>query len=205
MVAAIAVILIFSACGPNARIKKSWKDPETAVDFKQLNKVLVVAFLKDETHRRVTEDKIVSMLSGKGIASYTTLNESLKKENEEKIKAQVKGQNFDGILMLRLVDVEKDVQYTPGTYNTYPTMYRSFWPYYWNSFNTFYTPGHYSTTKVYSVETSVFSFPKDKLVYSALTTSSNPENVEKLMEDVSKVVFKEMVKEGFVTNTPNAK
>jgi len=74
-----------------------------------------------------------------------------------------------------------------------------FWGYYWHAWNAFYDPGYYRTTKTYKVETNAYSTKRDQLIWSSLTTSANPVNVEKLMDDCANVVFKEMKKQGFIT------
>ncbi|TAE17272.1 MAG: hypothetical protein EAY72_02870 [Bacteroidetes bacterium] len=198
-------MLFLAACGGNTQLQKSWSDPETTVDVRKLNKVLVVAHMKDETSRRTVEDEMVQFLQGKGKQSYNILTQNISKNNEEAIKKQIEGEGFDGVVMLRLVDVEKDVDYTPGTYNTMPMYHRSFWPYYWNSYNMYYTPGHYTTTKNYSVETKVYSLKQDKLVFTALTNTGNPSNVTDLVKGVTKTVYNEMIKQGFLANATPVK
>jgi len=48
---AVIITALLAGCGPTAHIEKSWRDPEVTVDMSKLNKVLVVALLKDETNR----------------------------------------------------------------------------------------------------------------------------------------------------------
>ena len=55
----IAIATLLLSCN-STRITKTWKDPDASVSIEKLNKVLVVALLKDETSRRVAEDKMVS-------------------------------------------------------------------------------------------------------------------------------------------------
>lgn len=196
----ITLFLVVAGCGTSARIVKSWRDPDVTVDMAKLNKVLVVAMLRNETNRRATEDKLVTMLNGKGVASYNVLTKDVKEDGEEKIKEQLKQDGFDGAVIMKLADVEKDVQYVPGRFNTYPPYYGRFWGYYWRSWNSFYEPGYYETTKNFTVETNVYSLTRDKLVWSGISRSSDPENVQKLMDAVAGEVFKKMKKEGFVVN-----
>lgn len=196
---AIGVIL-FTSCGSTTHIEKSWRDPEVTVDMSKLNKVLVVALLKNETNRRATEDQLVSMLKGKGIASYNYLTKEIREESENDIKQKLKDQGFDGAIIMRLADVDKDVRYVPGTSNNFPPYYGRFWQYYWNTRRNFYQPGYYESTKTFTVETNVYSLIRDKLVWSGLTSSVNPQNAEKLMQGVAKEVYKKMNKERFILN-----
>lgn len=198
----IALLLLASlaiSCGTVAKIEKSWRDPDTQVNMEQLNKILVVAHLRNEADRRATEDKMAAYLNGKGVVSYTFLTKEVKEEEKEKVRAKLKAEGYDGVVVMRLLDVDKDVQYVPGTISTYPTYYRGFYGYYYNSFNRFYDPGYYQTTKTYLVEMNIYSLKQDKLIYSAVTSTANPENVDKLTNAVTKSVYNKIKSEGFIT------
>ena len=187
------------SCGTVAKIEKSWRDPDTQVNMEQLNKILVVAHLRNEADRRSTEDRMAGYLNGKGVVSYTFLTKSENEENKEKVRAKLKADGFDAVVVMRLLDVDKDVQYVPGTISTYPTYYRGFYGYYYNSFNRFYDPGYYQTTKTYLVETNIYSLKQDKLIFSAVTSTANPENLDKLTNAVTKSVYQKIKSEGFIT------
>lgn len=193
----LSMVLITSlASCTSTRIEQKWRDPEVTVDVSKLNKVLVVALMTNESTRRSTEDQLCELLNGKGVASYNYLTKDITKEREESIRAQVKDQGFDGVIIMRLTDVEKDVKYVPGNY---PMYYGRFWGYYWNAWNAFYDPGYYKTTRTYRVETNVYSLKRDKLIWSGVTSTVDPSGVNKLMMAASKTVYKEMEKEGFIT------
>ncbi len=196
---AFVAVLIFG-CGSTAHIEKSWRSPEVTIEMQSLNKVLVVAILKNEANRNTTEDQLVAMLKGKGVASYNYLSKELPEAKEGEIKKRLTNEGFDGVIIMRLADVDKDVKYVAGNFNSFPTYYNRFWPYYWNTRRNFYQPGYYETTKKYTVETNVYSLLRDKLVWSGLTSSADPGNVEKLMQAVAKEVYKKMKKEGFIVN-----
>ncbi|HEY8920038.1 MAG TPA: hypothetical protein VIM87_26550 [Chitinophaga sp.] len=195
----IAALCLLTACGTSARIDKSWRDPEVSVDVSKLNKVLVVALLNSEANRRTTEDKLVAMLGNKAVPSYNILTKDVTKEDEATIREKIKNDGFDGIVIMRLADVEKDREYVRDGAYPYPFYYRRFWGYYWNAWNAYYNPGYYRTTKTYTVETNVYSLIRDKLIWSSTTKSVDPSNLDKLMDASAKVVFDEMKKQGFIT------
>jgi hypothetical protein len=193
-------LAVMAACGTSAHIEKSWRDPDVTVDVSKLNKVLVVALLKTEANRRATEDKLCTLLNGKGVPSYNYLTKNITQENEASIREKIKDDGFDGVVMMRLADVDKDIQYVQGSAYPYPAYYGRFWGYYWHAWNAFYDPGYYRTTKTYTVETNVYSLKRDnKLIWSGTTTTVNPSNVSRLMDASANAVYKEMKKEGFIT------
>jgi hypothetical protein len=194
-------MLALTACGTSAHIEHSWRDPNVTVDMSQLHKVMVVALLKNETYRREAEDDMVGMLNGKGVASYNYLNKTVKEDQEPALREKLKNEGFDGIITMKLADVEKDRNWVPNNYPPYPAYYGRFWPYYWYSWNAFYEPGHYESNKTYTVEVNVYSLKAEKLVWSGVTQSVNPDGMGKLVHAVVKTVYKKMKDEKFITNT----
>ncbi len=194
----IILIIICSSCS-STRIASSWREPDKTVVIEKLNKVLVVALFKDETSRHRAEDQMASYLSGKGIVSYNYLSASFNKENEEYLRKKIKLDGFDGAVTMRLVDVDQEKIYTPGNTTYYPTYYRSFTGYYYRIWSNYTTPGYYSTTKTYTIETNVYSIKEDKIIWSGITETTNPDGLKKMTEEVVQVVYKKMVKEGFVS------
>jgi malate synthase len=196
---AVLMAVIISASCTSTKITSSWREPDKAVAVSTLNKVLVVALFKDETSRHKAEDQMAGYLNGKGVVSYNYLKESFDKKNEDALREKIKKDGFDGAVTMRLVDVDKEKIYTPGNTSLYPSYYRNFSGYYYRSYSFFSDPGYYSTTKTYTVETNVYSIKEDKIIWSALTKTSDPDGLQKMTEEVTKVVYKKMVKEGFIS------
>ncbi len=196
---AVLMAVITVASCTSTKITSSWREPDKAVAVSALSKVLVVALFKDETSRHKAEDQMAGYLNGKGVVSYNYLKESFDKKNEDALRKKIKADGFDGAVTMRLVDVDKEKIYTPGNTSLYPSHYRNFSGYYYRSFSYFSNPGYYSTTKTYTIETNVYSIKEDKIIWSALTKTSDPDGVQKMTEEVAKVVYKKMIKEGFIS------
>jgi hypothetical protein len=196
--ALLAVTIIAPSC-TSTKITSSWREPDKTVAVTALNKVLVVALFRDETSRHKAEDQMAGYLNGKGIVSYSYLKESFDKKNEDALREKIKADGFDGAVTMRLIDVDKEKIYTPANTSLYPSYYRNFSGYYYRSYSYFSNPGYYSTTKTYTIETNVYSIKEDKIIWSALTKTSDPDGVQKMTEEVAKVVYKKMVKEGFIS------
>jgi hypothetical protein len=191
-------VILFSSC-TSTQITSSWREPDKEVSMNKLNKVLVVALLRNETNRHTAEDEMVSFLRGKGVASYGYLDNEISTRNEDAIRDKIRGDDFDGAVTMRLVDVDKDIAYTPGNYQSYPSYYRSFSGYYFRSWSYYSTPARYTTTKTYTVETNVYSIKEDRIIWSGLTETTNPDGVDKMTREIVKVVYRQMVKEGFIS------
>lgn len=194
----ILTALLFASCA-STRITSSWREPDKSVTIGKLQKVLVVALLNSESSRHKAENQMAKYLEGKGIVSYQYLGDTFNESDEEALHAKIKADGFDGAITMRLLDVEKEITYTPGSIATYPRYYRTFGGYYIRSWRYFATPGSYTTTRTFTIETNVYSIKEDRIVWSGLTESTNPQGVAKMMEEITEVVYDAMVSEGFIS------
>lgn len=188
---------IFS-CSTSTKIVKSWKEPGATLTQSAATKILVVAFVKDETTRRIAEDEVVQRLSVKNSASasYNLITaDALKKADVDELAGHLKQGQFTNILLMRLVDVEKETSYVPGTTTAFYGGYRRYYGY-GSGFYT--TPGYYTTNKNYFVETAVYSIDPDKLLWTATSKTVNPSKLENTVKEIGDAVSARMKKEGFI-------
>lgn len=188
------LFVCLASCNPT-KIVTSWREPDASVSASQLNKFVVAALLKNQAVRRKTEDLMASYFPRKAVQSYKELGETELKENNEFYNQKLKGEGFDGVVVMRLLQVDKNKRYVPGNY---PDYYHTWGLYYTAAWTGFYTPGYYATDKIFDVEVNVYSFKRDKLIWSATTSTVNPAGNDALYDDVIKAVKKRMKKEGFL-------
>ncbi len=174
------------ACGPSTQITKSWVDPSLkAGTEKSFTKILVVAALKDEGSRRIAEDKICAQIkNAKAIPSYSYLTST--DTDQEQVEARLKKDGFDGIVLMRLTDVDKSVSYTPGT------AYGGWYGY------RYATPGYYSEDKTFFVETNFYSLRSNKLLWSGTTSTLNPTQFDRTIDDIITAIRTEMMQQGLI-------
>ena len=131
---AASCLIVLQSCGPNTKITKSWRDPNSTIDANTFSKVIVAAFIRDESGRRTVEDELVKRLGGKGVASYTMNFSGVDTANGANgVEKKLLSEGFDGAIVMRLVDIEKEMNYVPGT-TTYPSYYGRFGGYYGYSY-----------------------------------------------------------------------
>jgi len=188
---------ILSAC-TSTRITSSWRESNKELAINNLNKVLVVALFKNETSRRKAEDDMVSYLEGKGVVSYEYLNNNFNKKDMEAVRNKIRQDGFDGAVTMRLLDVDKETVYSRGSIDNYPHYYHSFSGYYYRNWGFYNNPGYYFSTKTYTVETNVYSIKEDRIIWTGITETVNPDGVDKMMNEITKVVYKTMINEGFI-------
>jgi hypothetical protein len=190
--------LAMYSCVPGTKIDRSWHDPAVQLSESNPAKILLVAFMKDETNRRHVEDNLEKRLNGKGVPSYKYLAGKEQPVNEAAMTKLLRNGGFDGALVLRLLDAATELNYTPGS-GAYPAQDGGFFPYYKYGYNSFYAPGAVVQDKIYRVETNLYSLKYNKLVWSAVTTSINPESLDNMVKEIADVVGKRMRSEGFLT------
>jgi hypothetical protein len=187
--------VILFGCGGGTRIVSSWRDPNVSLDTNNIHKFVVAALLKNQSVRRQVEDNMVAMFPAKAVQSYKEFGDDSLRENDEVYNQKLKSEGYDGIVVMRLVSVDRQQYYVPGNYPAYYGSWRGFWRYSWTGF---YDPGYYATDKNYEVEVNVYSLKRDKLIWSGMTSTINPRGGAELFGDVSKTVYKKMEKEGFL-------
>jgi len=198
----IALSLVFLvSCSSGTAIVSSWRDPDVTTANTEFKKILVVALVKDEATRRITENRIAS-IGPRFHSSYAILGgNNLGLSKEQKLKV-LHDENYDAVVTMRLVDTVKETDYVPGTntslyYGGYGA-YGGFGGWYGAYYPIYYDPGYYQETTSYLVETNIFSLKSDKLVWTGTTKSSNGTDVGLLVDSIVATVMQEMKKDGFI-------
>jgi len=183
-------------CSPSTQIVKSWQEPNATIQTNVVNKVLVIAMVKDEVSRRVIEENLVKRLGSNAISSYTFITPDLLKEaNGDKFMEKLKQDKYNYVLLMRLADVQKETTYVPGTTTGFYGGYGRFYGY---GAGMYSSPGYYTTDKNYFIETTVYSVDPDKLLWTGTTETVNPTKIDKTVNDIADVVSDKMRKDGFL-------
>ena len=109
-------------------------------------------------------------------------------KDRDHAKAKLVAGGYDGVVALRLVGKETKLVATPSTYDGY---WGTAWP-------GSYDPGYLSTETVVRAETKVFSFADNKLVWSGLSKTVDPNTISSAIDDVTKVVAQALEKQHIV-------
>jgi hypothetical protein len=188
------VILLAASCS-STKIVSSWRDPDVTVNTAEINKFMVAALLKNQSVRRKVEDDMASYYPGKAVQSYKEFGEGEMKDSDDVYNQKLKSEGFDGVVIMRLLQVNKQTHYVPGSYPAYYMTWRGYYRIAWPAF---YSPGYYTTDKTYNVEVNVYSSKRNKLIWSATTSTMNPNGNEELFAKVIKTIKDKMDKEGFL-------
>jgi len=190
---AFLTVAIFPVLAGGTKVVQRWVSPDVAKY--QFDHVLTICIIKDETTRQMVEDAMAGRArKGNALPSYNILQEPELRDKEQ-AKSKILKMGFDGAVIMRPLRVEDRVNYVPGSY---PPHYGSFWGYYGSAWPTLYMPDYVYTDKVVQVETTIFSIKDDKLLWTTLSETKNPESARDVVLGIAKEIGKEARKRGLV-------
>jgi hypothetical protein len=128
-----------------------------------------------------------------GVATYRIApKEEL--QAAERAKPWFEKANIDGVVALRPVGSEQRTTYTPGTWTS--PYYSTLWGYYGYGWGSVYIPGTRENETFVTVESIIFSVPRNELLWAAVSETRNPKDLAGFIEELVKASVKEMQKQG---------
>jgi hypothetical protein len=135
-------------------------------------------------------------LTARGLQSVATYRIAPKEELQSGDRAKVwfEKASVEGVVAMRPVSREKRTTYNPGTWtNPY---YSTLWGYYGYGWGSVYIPGSVDRDTVVVVETTIYSVPRNQLLWAAVSETKNPKDLQQFVEDLVKEAVKELHKLG---------
>ena len=194
----LGIIGLMFACTPATQLVNTWVDPSlTAETLKPFKNVLVIARIKDETSNRVAEDKIVAKIKMPASPSYAFLLPS--DTNVVSVDQKLKNAGFDGVIAMRLTDVNQTLNYQQGSGGYYGGHYGGYYGGRMGGYYGYYgSPGYYTQDKTFYVETSIFSLATGKLMWSGTTATLNPTQLDKTLDEIIYAIRTDLIKKGLM-------
>jgi len=199
---AVALVAVLATACETSQFVSTWKSPDAQPVQVNGTKVAAVVMINDRSTRRVAEDTLAAEITrrgGQGIAMYTLQDDDAKPSAEAATRAALEKAGVEGVVVMRPVKSDKDITVTPV--NTYSPMYGAYWGgYYGYGWGSSWAGGPVSMgndirvdTIVY-VETLVYSLKQNKLIWSAQSKTTNPENVKQLISELAGATADELKK-----------
>jgi hypothetical protein len=192
--AATVVAVTLVAAAPT--FTSVWKSPEAGSVSLAGKKVAALVISQDDSLRVSGEEALVRELTARGLPSVATYRIAPKEELQSGDRARVwfEKANIEGVVAMRPVKSEKRTTYNPGTWlNPY---YSTFWGYYGYGWGNVYIPGSVERDTVVVVETTIYSVPRNQLLWAAVSETKNPRALQQFVEDLVKEAVKELHKQG---------
>ena len=196
----IAAFTLAACSSTKTSIPLSWRNP--GVEQTVFKKLFVIGVGENEGARRLFEDTFAKALAGQGTsaqASWGLLPQSTRL-TEEQIRGAIEGGDFDGVLISRMLSVDQEQEYVPGSAYTVPTTYYGYgyYGYYGSSFATVHEPGYFKTNTTFRVETNLYSVATSDLVWSGQSDTLNPESLTDVIDSMTAAVAKKLKEEKLI-------
>jgi hypothetical protein len=201
----VAIVLLTAtlASGKSSKLVMSWKNP-AYVHSKAFSRVLALGLSDKARVRADFEDALAAQLAGTGVETIPGNTILLRPEGShldlQYLKTQVRENKLDAVVVSRLIKVDNTVTYVPGTSYVPPPLpyYGTFYGYYGAVYPVVYTPGYLKEEKKVRIETNLYviSSGEGELVWTGITDTFNPSDVNKAIDRLVKLVIKQMQRDG---------
>jgi hypothetical protein len=201
LVLAVVVGVATLADGRSTKLVASWKNPEYSGP--RFHRILVLGMSAKPGVRADFEDALSKLIARDGVEAVPGNTILLRPEGTELdmnyLKTQIKEFKVEAVIVSRLVKVETKTTYIPSQAYVVPyPYYRSFYGYYGTLYPVVYSPDYLSEDTIVRVETNVYATntPDGELVWTGISDTFNPRSADKAIDGVSKLLVKELQKEG---------
>jgi len=198
---ALIALSALAGCSTNkTSIPLSWRNP----DYKNVGfeKLFVIGVGKDDGARRLFEDTFAKALANQGTAAQASwgLLPQSEQLTEEQVRGAIEGGDFDGVLVTRVLGVDRSEEYVPPSTHTVPTTYHAYgyYGYYGSSYTVVHEPGYYKTNTTFRLETNLYSVASGGLVWSGQSDTINPESLTDVIDSMTAAVAKKLKEEKLI-------
>lgn len=181
---------------------------------KKYQKLGVVVLSPKMYNRSLMETEVASELRAKEIKAIITYDifpfagkmEEIKENMDQdaiqkKVRERVAANNLDALLIITLLDKEKETRYVEGSSFSMgaPIYGYPYYGYYGYAYSTVYSPGYYTTSTKYFVETNLYDVATEKLIWTGQTKTEDPTSIEKEAPNFADIIVKEMLEKKALT------
>jgi hypothetical protein len=191
----IILLLIVSGCSSTSLVG-SWIDPEVkSVEGKS---IAIFCLTPRLGVRDKVETQMAASLQAKGVNASRSLDFITPGKMDQEVISMILQQNkITAVIIVSLLDAQKETHYVPGSTAYYPTYYgRPYYGYYGSVYSNVYDPGYYQTTTSYFIECNAYRLSDGKLAYSSQSKSVDPSSIDKFAYDYARTLVADLEKKG---------
>jgi hypothetical protein len=194
IVVALALLLGAAGCS-STKLVNQWENAQYVPA--RFARIVVIGVTRQPGVRRAFEDQFAARLKAEGVdavPSYPVIPED-GPVDETRLQQAVHQANADGVLMTRLVRVERKTETSPGYYTPAPAVTLGLYPWYSAAWLGYYEPPRVYQYDVYVSETSLYDARRNQLVWSGTVQTKSPPALDKEIERYVAAVIKALKKE----------
>ena len=192
------LIADLAVCG-RVKFKKTWKNPEAQPTSWQGQRIAAFVITFERAVRQGAEITLARELTERGavgIAGHTLVPLEVFRKDPEGARRTLESEGITGAAVMRVVSSDQEVSYSPGSAHYVGGFYPTFWGYWGYGVATLYTPGHTTANQVVFIVTRLYSVTDNQMLWAGTSNTTNPKNVEKLINQLCDVVGKQVRKAG---------
>lgn len=204
----LALCLLAACSKTTTSISQSYRNP--GYEQTVFKKLFVIGVAQNQESRQAFEDAFANAINGQGGSAEASWGHLPKSEQltEDEIRSAVEAGGYDGVLITRLLAVDKDQQYTPAsTYSNPQTRYYAgggglygygFYGFYGTTYATVHEPGYFKTSTTVRVETNLYSLATDALVWTGQSATVDPTSIADVRESMTAAVAQKLKEEKLI-------
>lgn len=196
MVAATLLAVLGVVLDGAPRFTSVWRSPDAAQFRLTGGTVAALVITADDSLRIAGEESLARELIARGLPAVTTYRIAPKEEltDAERAKGWFEKANVEAVIAVRPVSSKTRSAYNPDVWLN-PT-YNTLWRYYGYGWGSAYLSESPSRDTVITVETLMFSVPRNQLMWAAVSETTNPKTLQRFVADLVKASAKELQKQG---------
>lgn len=207
----LCCLFAVAACKTTAtNFSQSYRNP--GYEENVFANLMVIGVAPTEEGRKAFEDALCSAIEAQGGTarpSYETLPGE-EQISEEQLHATIQSEGFDGVLITRLVSIDKSGDYVPPKKYSNPQTryypagygygygYGGFYGFYGTTYAEVHTPGYFETSTTLTLETNLYSIATNELVWTGRSETIDPDSVDDARESITRAVSKELKAERLI-------
>ena len=198
----VMIVALTTVLSAKIDFTSTWKWMDASTISFAGKKVAALVISQDDSLRVAGEEALVRELTARGLQGVATYRIAPKEELQKAERAKVwfEKANVEGVVAVRPVSADKVSTYTPGTWiNPY---YSTLWGYYGYGWGSVYIPGRTDRETVVVVESTIYSVPRNQLVWAGVSETRNPKDLRQFVEELVKEAVSELQKQGLAKNLP---
>jgi hypothetical protein len=191
-----------AASAKSTKLVASWKNPQDKPA--KPHRILVLGMSAKPGVRADFEDALSHLITQASVEAVPGNTILLRPEDTQLdlnyLRTQIKTFKIDAVIVSRLVKVDKSVTYIPGQPLAPYPWYGSFYGYYSALYPVVYSPDYLREDTTVRVETNVYSVTsgEGQLLWTGVSDTFNPRSAQKVIDGLSKLIVKELQKEGLL-------
>ena len=192
----IGLYAVVALSGCATGLVSSWKAPDAEPFRMRGEKVAAVVMANDQAIRLAGEEALARELSARS-RRRADVHAARRCRSGRSEGTAAERAGVVGVVVLRPVRVDKEIL---STLISSDPVYGGFWGgYYGHGWGSAWSAAEIRTDTIIIVETLVYSLHQNKLVWSGQSKTTNPANLNRLIENTAKQVGDELVRQGLLT------